>query len=257
MALWEVSGRDEQIAAKGDRLAESANSFRSYTRRVISGEDLSATYLDLWVERKFARLITDLLNTEERARVDDLARTAVRRYQQHGSQNERTVEELIYERVESLKTHLVTEAESKAMSDLHQQNKLLEAGLSQSNHLNDALRRENLQLKADLAASRSKELSPALRSAIDSIPADLRESIEGDDDARIVHMLKVKAMAFKSAAEFYQKFVFDLVDKLVKLVNPSFKRLHLLVAQAAAELNIPLLRWNDPEIAQGDSPEKP
>lgn len=88
MALWEASGRAPDIAEIGDRPIEEANTFRGrIVEPVLRGDDLTKTFIDYWVQRRFQRKIQMLLTEEETTRAANLADAAVERYRWTGSQN--------------------------------------------------------------------------------------------------------------------------------------------------------------------------
>lgn len=99
-ALWEASGREEEVAKINDRPAHESRSFRSVVSEPAKrNEDLAKTYIDLWAEQSLTDRMSVLLNPEEEAQVINLGREAVVRYLTWGKDYP-SLEDLIRQEIE-------------------------------------------------------------------------------------------------------------------------------------------------------------
>jgi hypothetical protein len=109
LAVWEASGRDEEIAQIGDRPLGESNTFRErISGAILSGEDLTKQFIDLWLERCFERKIRAVLNGDDLREIDTLAAQSVANYRKTRSVTP-CVEDYIAAQMNSMVTSLPTE----------------------------------------------------------------------------------------------------------------------------------------------------
>ena len=102
LALWELSGRDDAIAAMGDRPTTESNTFRGLVAEPVKeGIDLTKTFIDLWGERWICARFSEILNDTERAKVRALGEKALANYRRWGKEKP-AIEDYIVEQVRSM-----------------------------------------------------------------------------------------------------------------------------------------------------------
>ena len=102
LALWELSGRDDGIAAMGDRPTIESNTFRGLVSEPTkNGMDLTKTYIDLWGERWVCARFSGILTDTERTEARTLGEKALANYRRWGREKP-SIEDYIVEQVKAM-----------------------------------------------------------------------------------------------------------------------------------------------------------
>lgn len=124
LALWEMSGRDSEVAACGDRPIDQQNTFRGrIVDPILRGQDLSEVFLDLWGERWLTKRMEEILDEDEKAMVLDLGQKAVKQYKEWGKEKP-CVEDYIIREIQKCRD-LMPESFKKQFEDVKNENEKL------------------------------------------------------------------------------------------------------------------------------------
>ena len=185
-ALWEISGRNADLAAMNDRLPEHPRSFRAVVvDPIMKEEDLGETFLDFWAERLLSEQFTKMLSPIQNQKVEFLGKQSVERYLKWGTEHP-SVEDYI-------------------LKEIHGVEKEIAADIP-------AIRQENVQLRKQLL-----DLQEA-RDALDNAPPIIKRSTYAATVRAAVKKAESLEMIKEAAVDFFKRF-----PKVIEDIRKSLK----------------------------------
>lgn len=201
LALWEMSGRDSEVAACGDRPIDQQNTFRGrIINPILRGQDLTDVFLDLWGERWLTKRMEEILDEGEKAMVLDLGQKAVKQYKEWGKEKP-SVEDYIIREMQKYRD-LMPDSFSKQFEDVKNEN--------------EELHKENSIAKAfyktlDSAPKQYKRMKPG------ATVAALVKGVKDFEQLKVT--LQRFVIVFKNMISDFSEEALAAWDKLVSLMK--------------------------------------
>jgi hypothetical protein len=189
-ALWEMSGRNADLAAMNDRLPEHSRSFRAVVvDPVIKGEDLGKTFLDYWAEQWLSEQFKMMLTKEQTQKVELLGNQSVERYLKWGTEHP-SVEDYIFREIQKVEKEIANDIPAIRQENIQLRKQLLDLQEARDalDHAPAIIKRSTYAATIRAAVNKAEFLEEIKQAAFDffkrfpKVIEDIRKSLKGRDD---------------------------------------------------------------------------